>query len=674
MWSGFGSLPIKKTDQTTPAAGIVPAGSDGARLVMCGIAGWYRRLGRPVGGHVIARQCGDLIHRGPDDAGTLVDGDFGFGMRRLSIIDVEHGHQPITSPDGRWSIVCNGEIVNHLELRRELKSGYGFRTRSDIETLLAAYLRWGRDAWLRFEGMYAAAIWDRHTRTLTLARDPLGIKPLFVSEQKGGIGFASEISALREIPGYEFDVDDRGVDDFFQFGHVLGPRTIFRQVRALEPGHVMTIGSVGSAIRRFWTARIQTRGDLSESQWIEQTREKLLGTVRQHMISDVPVGVFLSGGVDSSAIAAGMAHALNGGSLKAFTAGFPGSKIDESAAAGRVARHLGCEHIVLPIEPETAADVLPAVQRSFDEPTAANSAIPLWYLSRAAAKHVKVVLCGEGGDELFLGYKRQRWAQRMGRMSPLIRALGGLASITRIPDLPARKLNYLREHAERFRKGALLNDGFERFFAAVTISPCSVLERLYDHDFRQQLASASLAGLADEYFSNVQAGLSPIEQFMLGDLTVHMPASLLQRLDRASMAHSLEARVPFLTHSFVDWALTVPTELKLRRGTGKYVLRRAIEPLLPKGALKRTKLGFQMPLADWFVGDFSDFARGAWRSSGAADAGFLDSRQVETLFDEHRAGVANHGRLLYAIAMFGCWWKEQRYRSTAATPLRIQTG
>src|SRR5262249_43840317 len=234
--------------------------------------------------------------------------------------------------------------------------------------------------------MYAAAIWDRYTKTLTLARDPLGIKPLFVTEQTGGIAFASEIPALREIPGYEFDLDERGVDDFFQFGHVLGPRSIFRQVRALEPGHVMTIGTVGSVTRRFWAPNIQVRTDLTESDWIEETRRRVIETARQHMLSDVPVGVFLSGGVDSAVMAAGMA-AEGGRGFKAFTAGFPGSKIDETAAASEIARHLGCEHIVLPIKPETAADVLPAVQRSFDEPTAANSAIPLWYLSRTAAQH-----------------------------------------------------------------------------------------------------------------------------------------------------------------------------------------------------------------------------------------------------------------------------------------------
>jgi asparagine synthase (glutamine-hydrolysing) len=627
---------------------------------MCGIAGWYRRLGRPVGRDTIVGQCNRLIHRGPDDSGYLVDGDFGFGMRRLSIIDIEHGRQPITSSDGRYSIICNGEIVNHLELRRELKHQFAFRTGSDIETLLAAYIRWGDSAWLRVEGMYAAAIWDHYAKSLTLARDPLGIKPLYFSEQAGGVAFGSEISALRATPGFEFSIDEGGVRDFFQFGHVLGPRSIYRQVRALEPGQLMIVSAVGSVTRRFWAPTIQPQPGKTEAQWIEEARTRVLGTVEQHMISDVPIGVFLSGGVDSSAIAAGMAHATRG-RYKAFTAGFPGSKIDETAAASKIAHHLGLEHIVLPIEPEIAADVLPAVQRSFDEPTAANSAIPLWYLSRAASQHVKVVLCGEGGDELFLGYNRQRWAQRMGRWSPLIHKLGGLDWISRIPDLPMRKLNYLKEYADRFRRGALLNNGFERFFAAVTITPEEVRRRIFSPDFYSRWEQQStLESMSRDFFPGTGGDLSELDQLMLGDVTVHMPASLLHRLDRASMASSLEARVPFLSHRIVDWALTIPSDLKLRAGVGKYILRRAFEPMLPPKALSRNKLGFQMPLADWFVGGFNDFARDAWNGSGLADSGFLDPGGVDQLFKEHRAGAANHGRLLYAIAMFSCWWTEQR--------------
>ena len=625
---------------------------------MCGIAGWYRRRGRPVWHGVIGSQCARLKHRGPDDEGYLIDGDFGFGMRRLSIIDPEGGHQPIRSADGRFAIVCNGEIVNHLELRRELGS-YPFRSRSDAETLLAAFIRWGDDCWLRAEGMYAAAIWDRETRTLRLARDPLGIKPLFVTEQNSGIGFASEIPALREIPGYDFSVDEAGLHDFFCFGHVLGPRSIFRQVRAVPPGHVLTISTIGEArLRQYWKPHIQVQRGRSEADWIEETRERVLQTVKRHMLSDVPVGAFLSGGIDSGATAAAMTMAAGPG-VTVFTAGFPGSKIDETAAARRVAEHLGARHVILPIKPETAADVLPAVQAAFDEPSAANSAIPLWYLSRAAVEHVKVVLCGEGGDELFLGYNRQRWAERMRRWAPLATLLGGLP-LDRAGRSESRRLNYLLQHANRFREGAMLSNGFERFFAAVTITSPAIRKRIYSQDFSRRFECDFASRVQAAFPDLEQSNLSHVEQFMLGDLTVHMPASLLQRLDRASMAHSLEARVPFLSHRFVDWALTIPTDLKLRGNTGKYLLRQAVKPWLPPAISKSRKLGFQMPLADWFVGGFSDFAYEAWTSSGAANAGFLDPNAVSALFDEHRRGQANHGRTLYAIAMFSCWWNDQR--------------
>jgi asparagine synthase (glutamine-hydrolysing) len=613
----------------------------------------------------IVGQCDRLLSRGPDDAGYLVEGDFGFGMRRLSIIDIEGGHQPILSPDGRYAIVFNGEIVNNPALRRELEGRYDFQTdHSDTETALAAYLCWGDDAWLRLEGMYAVAIWDKLAKSLTLARDPLGIKPMFFTEQAGGLAFASEITALRPLPGLEFELDEDGVDDFFCFGHTLPPRTIFKQVRPLEPGHVLHIGAVGEpVIRRFWRARLKVEQGVSEAEWIERTRSELLRTVKEHQLSDVPVGAFVSGGVDSGAIAAAMAR-TSSEPFKMFTAGFPGSPRDETEAAARLAKHLGCEHLVLPMQPQDAADVLPAVQASFDEPTAANSAIPLWYLSRAASEHVKVVLCGEGGDELFLGYNRQRWAKRMAESRMLA---GPAGAIEHLPRLPIRKWNYVRQLAGRFREGALLEDGYERFFSSVSISTPELRSRIYRPEFfRREEERSSVAARAQAFFPPDEwQPLSDIEEFMMGDLTVHMPASMCQRLDRASMAHSLEARVPFLSHRFVEFALTVPTNLKLHGNTGKYVLRRAVEPWLPKGQLNQRKIGFQLPLADWFMGGFNDFAREAWMSSGTADLGILDKAGVDRMFDEHRSGTADHGRMLYAIAMFSCWWKDQRPAAAA---------
>jgi asparagine synthase (glutamine-hydrolysing) len=629
--------------------------------IMCGIAGWYRRDGRPVPAEVTASQCDAIAHRGPDDFGYFSDGDLGMGMRRLSIIDIAGGHQPMESEDRRYVCVFNGEIYNHLELRPGLEArGATFKTHSDTETLLAAFTCWRDDVWLKLEGMYAAAIWDRMTRTLTFARDPLGIKPLYITGQHGGFAFASELKSLTLLPEHRFDVDERAVHDFFRFGHVQRPRSIYRQVRQLEPGHFMHIPASGDpAMRRFWKPRIDARPGLSETEWIEETRLRVLDTVKRHLLSDVPVGAFLSSGVDSSAVTAAMAMQTSA-PVTAFTIGHPGNPIDESAAAGEIAAHLGCHHVVLPVDLMEARDLLPVVQRCFDEPTGASSAIPTWYLSRLAAEHVKVVLCGDGGDELFTGYKRQRKAQRLDRWRPLARAIGpALALIGGPPAAYSGKSHSLRQRLRRYGEMAMLRDGFQRFVAGTQISSPRLRARLYEPAFYER-QERPLEAFVAEYFDDPEwRDLTMLEQFMLGDLTVHMPSALLGRLDRASMAHSLEARVPLLSHRFVDWALTVPIDMKMR-GPGKYVLREAVRPWLPQGILERRKQGFQMPLDDWFAGDYSDFARAAWRDSGAADAGFLRADAVDRLFAEHRSGRANYGKLLFAITMFACWWQHGR--------------
>ena len=628
---------------------------------MCGIAGWYRRNGRPVPVDVVASQCDAIAHRGPDDFGYFSDGDFAMGMRRLSIIDISGGHQPMASADGRYTVVFNGEIYNHLELRPGLEAlGASFRTHSDTETLLAAYACWQDEAWLRFEGMYAAAIWDRSTRALTLARDPLGIKPLYLTQQRGGIAFASELKALTLLPEHDFDIDERAVHDFFCFGHIQRPRSIYRQVRQLDPGHVMHIAPGREpAAHRFWKPRIAAKPGLTEAEWIEETRTRVLDTVRHHMLSDVPVGAFLSAGIDSSAVTAAMAMQTSA-PVTAFTIGHPGNPIDESVAAGEIAKKLGCNHVILPVDLMQARDLLPVVQSAFDEPTGASSAIPTWYLSRLAAEHVKVVLCGDGGDELFTGYKRQRKAQRMDRWRPLARAIGPvLAMIGGRSAAASVKSRSPWQRLRRYSSMAMLQDGFQRFVAGTQISSMATRERLYEPAFfdRQE---QPLDAFVAEYFDDPEwRELTMLEQFMLGDLTVHMPSVLLGRLDRASMAHSLEARVPLLSHRFVDWALTVPISMKMR-GPGKYVLREAVRPWLPPGILERRKQGFQMPLADWFAGDYANFARTAWHDSGAATAGYLRADAVDRVFAEHRSGRANHGKLLFAITMFGCWWQNGR--------------
>lgn len=636
---------------------------------MCGIAGWYRRSGKPVNRAAITQQCDTMVPRGPDDSGTLIDGDFGFGMRRLSIIDVEGGHQPMTTADRRYSIVFNGEIYNHLELRPELeKLGAKFRTHSDTETILEAFACWGNDTWERLDGMFAVAIWDHAQRKLILSRDALGIKPLYLTEQGGGLAFGSDLRALKALPGLSWTVDERAVHDFFSFGYVLPPRSIFREARHLPPGHFMEVDTKGSRTSRYWEPKFDVRNDLSEDEWIEETRRQVRQTVKRHMLADVPVGAFLSGGVDSSGIIAAMNQVANA-PVKAFTLGFPGTSIDESSSAARIAAELGVEHFVLPLEPAAAGDVLPQVQAGFDEPCAATAAVPIWHLSRFAREQVKVVLCGEGADELFAGYKRQRTALRAERLAPLLR--GPLGSV--VDALPTGLFplwNYKVQNAKRFRRSARLDNNLQRYIAATEISTPLVRERLYSPEFFGAHEPANpYRRLEEENFRPEDRSLSALGQLMLGDLTIHMPGSLLNRLDRGSMAHSLEARVPYLSRDFVDWSLTVPLKMKLRGNVGKYVLRKAVEPWLGKANPDARKLGFQLPFVEWFRGDFSRFAREAWNDSGVKQMGFLRAEAVQHLFDEHSKGLANHGRILYAIAMLSCWWQQsmtQQDRSKAA--------
>ena len=539
---------------------------------MCGIAGWYRRKGRPVAAAVVTAQCNAILHRGPDDSGILTDGDFGFGMRRLAILDIDGGHQPMETPDGRFVIVFNGEIFNHVEVREPLiAAGYAFVSHSDTETILAAFAHWGNDAWARLEGMFAVAIWDRRDRSLTLARDPLGIKPLYISEQDGGVAFASELKALRMVPAHRFEVDDRSVHDYFRFGHVRRPRSIFRQIDVARSGafhhhpgdwrQQRSFANIGS--RAFKPAR-----NLSpQPTWVEQMRDMLRSTTARHLQADVPVAAFLSGGIDSSAILAAMTMA-SGQPVKAFTIGHPGSAIDETDAARRIAAHLGCEHIVEPLDMDEAAARLPEILACFDEPFADMAAIPTWFASRLAAQHVKVVLCGEGGDELFAGYKRHRNARGVERLRPLIgdgtRVAGMIGAL---PLTRSKRANLLRQHARRFGEFAGLSDGYQQFFAATEISSGALRRQLFTPDFwNQHEGEQSYARLEQEYFPPGDAPRqSALNQFLFADLTLNMPSAMLPRLDRASMAHSLEARVPFLSHKLVDWAMTVPEYLKLAR-------------------------------------------------------------------------------------------------------------
>ena len=625
---------------------------------MCGICGWYRRDGVAVDPGVLEAQCATLVHRGPDDQGLHTDGDFGFGMRRLSIIDVAGGHQPMTSDDGRYTIMYNGELFSFPELRRDLEAaGHRFRTRSDTEAILRGFVEWGDDVWPRLEAMFAVAIWDRATRTLRLARDPLGIKPLYYSAQSGGLAFGSELKALVPVPGFAFTPRAASIDAYFAFGHTLAPHSIYDEVMKLPPGSLLTLGPEGSPrIDRFWRFAYRPAPAAGEAEWVECFRATFTATVRRHLIADVPLGAFLSGGVDSSAVVAAMSRA-GPEPVRTFTIGFDDPRYDETAYAARVAAHLGCRHTERQVELEAAAEILPGLARCYDEPFADPSAIPTWYVSRLAREQVTVALSGDGGDELFAGYERhlnERMVERFARWPRPLRALTG--GVRALPPLPIARWNYLRQRLHKVQGDALLPDTFQRFFSKYQIAPHEVRARLYHPDFTARLDRGNeLERLAAEHFPK-PVSTDPVENLLYADTVVRLPDDMLTKVDRASMAHSLEVRVPFLAHTFVDWAATVPVDLKLRGVTGKHLVRRAIADWLPPGVLDRPKQGFAIPLSGWVRGDLGAYAESLWRDSGAGAAGVLDARAVAGLFAEHRAGRADRSQMLYALAMFALWW------------------
>ncbi len=629
---------------------------------MCGIAGWYRRGGGNVPPEVLKAQCDRIVHRGPDDEGMLIEGNLGIGMRRLSIIDLAGGHQPIESPDGRHAIVFNGEIYNHLDLRRMLEAaGHSFTTHSDTETILVGYREWGDSVWARLDGMFAVAIWDRRERRLTLARDPIGIKPLYLTEQAGGLAFASELPALEVLPAHRFDLSQRAVHDFFSFGHIRTPRSIYEQVRSLKPGHFLTIGPEGDSTETaYWQPHYQEGEPRPDEEWIETFRQRWLETVERHMLSDVEVGAFLSGGIDSAAVVAAMTKLVDA-PVRTFTIGFPVERFNEAPAAESVARHLGCRHTTRMIDLQRAREILPAVQRCYGEPFADPSAVPTWYVSQVAREQVKVVLSGDGGDELFMGYKRHRTERRIGQMHPLVRRFA--QTVAGWPSTPFKALNPALHRVQRALGSAGLPDGVSRFFARTQITSPALRAIVYDPAFLAAVEGPRpFERLRDEYFANPDQSISrdPLEQFVHADLALNLPSAMLTKVDRASMAHSLEVRVPMLGVSFVNWALTVPTHMKMRGKVGKYLVKEAVAPWLPEGYINRPKRGFAIPLTEWFAGDFGSFARELWHDSGFRQAGYLAPAAVDSVLEQHRTGERDHGRFLYALTIFCLWWTHRR--------------
>jgi asparagine synthase (glutamine-hydrolysing) len=594
---------------------------------MCGIAGMATFDGSPVRLDELRRMCAAMAHRGPDDAGFYLAPSAGLAMRRLSIIDLETGRQPVRNEDGTVWAVFNGEIYNFEELRRNLQGrGHRFYTGSDTEVIVHLYEERGPRCVEALRGMFAFAVWDEREQSLLLARDRVGIKPLYYCQAGGRLAFASELKALLQLPAVERAINWTALGHVFTFLTTPQADSIVQGVRKLEPGTVLTSSRRGVRLTRYWELEWAPDYGRSEAEFEEELRERLEESVRLHMVSDVPLGAFLSGGIDSSSVVATMAR-LSPRPVKTFSIGFREDDYNELDGARLVARAFGTEHHELVLEPDVLS-VIEDLAWHLDEPFGDPSAIPTYMVSKLAAEHVTVVLSGDGGDELFAGYDRYRVEARERKRAGVPAALRrGMAALARHAPERMRGRNFLRH---------LALDGAERYLDAAAFFRREEHRELFSPDVFALVSAGDAWREAASYMASQDGHwLSSLQHL---DIKAYLPLDILTKVDRMSMAHSIEARVPLLDHEFIEFAATIPPELKLRQDTGKYIFKRALRGRIPAPILQRRKQGFAIPLGRWFRGRLREFVRELLLSERARQRGLINPAYVEKILRRNEGG------------------------------------
>jgi asparagine synthase (glutamine-hydrolysing) len=617
---------------------------------MCGICGTYDfARGRPADRALLERMNAALEHRGPDGAGIHLDGAVGLAARRLAVIDLEHGDQPMLTGEGTVCVVQNGEILNHLELRAELeREGVRFRTRCDTEVLLHLYLRDGPEFVSRLRGMFALALWDRREQRLVLARDRFGIKPLYYSLGDGRISFASELKALLREPSFSRELDAEGLHSFLAFNSIPAPLTIFRAARKLSPGHLVVCSATGHQLIRYArpapASRDRLRRDSAEV-LSEELHERLCDSVKAHLLADVPVGVLLSGGVDSSVLTA-LAARSSPQRVATFSIGFRERSFNELALAREVAKRYDTDHHELVVSPQVA-ELLPTLVAAFDEPFADSSSIPTYLVSELAAKHVKVVLSGEGGDELFGGYETYAADQLARRIGPAAARLRPL--VDRLPSSSARvSVDY---RAKRFVRAAALPP-LDRHHGWKEIFSPEHRARLLRADW-QLPGFDPLAPWRSRFAETTDAPL--LARLQDVDLGIYLADDLLVKTDRMSMAHSLEARVPYLDPVVSELALALPDALKVKGLSKKRLLRKVAEPLIPRSITRARKRGFSIPAAAWLRGELRPFAQEVLAPARVGAQGYFEPAEVTRLLRDHCERREDYSRQLWGLISFSLW-------------------
>jgi asparagine synthase (glutamine-hydrolysing) len=624
---------------------------------MCGIAGFVSRVdaeGASLAtassaerGAVLDRMCRIIAHRGPDDQGTMVEGEAALGMRRLSIIDLAGGHQPMSGCDPRVSVVFNGEIYNYRELRRELESrGHRLHTNSDTEAIVHAYEEFGEGCVERLRGMFVFAIWDAARRTLFVARDRAGKKPLFYTlTPEGTLVFGSELKSLLEHPEVRREVSAEAVDSYLSFGYVPDPLSIFRDVYKLPPGSHLTFTGGRVRVESYWDFQFEPNETRTEEDWLEELRAALDDAVRVRLVADVPLGAFLSGGVDSSAVVAFMSRASDR-PVKTFSIGFREDSYDELKYARLAAKAFGTEHHEFVVTPDVCALVDDLVWH-LDEPFADSSALPTYMVSKMAREHVTVVLSGDGGDELFAGYTRYAIDRRragFARLPRLVRE-GVMQPLGRRLPHGAWGRNFVHNVAL---------DPVDRYVDELSVFTRLNKPSLYTAEFRRALGATDAVARFREYAARVSTG-EPLDALLYLDSKTYLPGDILTKVDRMSMAASLEARTPLLDQNLIELVGRIPARFKMRGLETKHLFKRAIAGLVPEEILHRPKQGFGVPIQQWINQELRVRMRETLSDSRARTRGYTDGAYVSLLLDEHERGRRDHAMELWSLFMLELW-------------------
>lgn len=618
---------------------------------MCGITGFINLNGfdRAEALRTLDRMCRVITHRGPDDQGVLVTDRVALGMRRLSIIDLAGGHQPIFNEDETIAVVFNGEIYNYREIKRELEEhGHRFRTNSDTEAIVHAYEEYGLSCVNHFRGMFAFALWDERAQQLFIARDRVGKKPLYYAlTPRKTLVFGSELKTLLEHPEVDREIDVAALDAYLTFGYVPDPLCIFRRVKKLPPGQRLIFANGEVEIAPYWDFDYCPVEGRSEEEWIEELRAHLEEAVRVRLIADVPLGAFLSGGIDSSTVVGLMASA-GVRPVKTFSIGFNEDSYNELKYARLAAKHFETDHHEFIVTP-SVCQIVDDLVWHFDEPFADSSAIPTYMVSKMARDYVTVVLSGDGGDELFAGYTRYAIDSKRAVFGRLPRSLrrGVMQPLSRALPHGAWGRNYLYHIAL---------DPLDRYIDNVSVFTALAKEGLYSDAFKARLRQdgADATFLFREHAARVRADGS-INRLLYLDSKTYLPGDILVKVDRMSMAVSLEARAPLLDHRLIEFVGRIPPELKFRKGTLKYIFKRAVEGIVPSEILHRPKQGFGVPIDEWINAQLREQIRDTLMSSRMRQRGYLSVKYVQTLLDEHESGRRDHSARLWALFMLEKW-------------------